>query len=46
MDEDSYELCYNAACGCIGHNNYQQALNKLKKAEGMKMCVCACVCLA
>lgn len=33
----TYELCYNSACILIGKGNYQEARDKLRKAE--KMCI-------
>lgn len=34
LKEDTHELCYNVAAFLIGKGLYEQALDKLKKAEG------------
>ena len=34
MREDTYELCYNAACLLLGKGLYEEAEGKLKRAEG------------
>lgn len=34
LREDTYELCYNAACLSLGENDIEAAEAKLKKAEG------------
>lgn len=35
LREDTYELCYNAACVLIGREEYQEAFDKLQQAEGL-----------
>jgi len=35
LREDTYELCYNAACLLIGREEYKEALDKLQQAEGL-----------
>lgn len=35
LREDTYELCYNAACLSLGQNDVETAQQKLKKAEGI-----------
>ena len=34
MREDTYELCYNAACLLLGKGLYEEAEGRLKRAEG------------
>ena len=34
-ENNSYELCYNSACISIAKENYEEAKEKLKKAETM-----------
>ena len=34
LGEETYELCNNAACGYLGQGRYEEALEKLKQAEG------------
>ena len=33
IENNSYELCYNSACISIAKENYEEAIEKLKKAE-------------
>lgn len=35
LREDTYELYYNAACLHIGREQYDEALEKLQRAEGL-----------
>jgi len=35
LREDTYELCYNTACLLIGREEYEEALEKLQRAEGL-----------
>lgn len=35
LREDTYELCYNAACLSLGQNDVETAQQKLKKAGGI-----------
>lgn len=33
LREDTYELCYNAACFSLGAKRYDEAITKLDQAE-------------
>ena len=35
VGEQTFELCYNKACVLLGEHRYDEALNKLNRAEGM-----------
>jgi len=44
LREDTHELCYNAACMLIGHEQYKEALDKLQQAEGLWLAYIQLVC--
>jgi hypothetical protein len=35
FEDKTYELCYNSACLSISRGKFDEAENKLKKAEGI-----------